>query len=112
MHRLVPAPTTAHGDLAVEPRRTVVDLDGAGAVRLQVDQPGRLDALTVHAVKRMPPEANQVEIRVIAAGLNFSDVLKTMGVYPGLNGNAPVIGGECVGVVTAVGRDVDSVEVG
>ena len=112
VHRLVPAPTTAHGDLAVEPRRAVVDLEGAGAVRLQVDQPGRLDALTVHAVKRMTPEANQVEIRVTAAGLNFSDVLKTMGVYPGPNGNAPVIGGECVGVVTAVGRDVDSVEVG
>ena len=35
-----------------------------------------------------------------------------MGVYPGLDGIAPVIGGECVGVVTAVGSDVDSVEIG
>ena len=103
---------TAGGELAVEPRRTVVDLAGTGAVRLQIDQPGRLDALTVHAVKRTPPQADQVEVRVLAAGLNFSDVLKTMGVYPGLDGDAPVIGGECVGYVTAVGVNVDSVEIG
>src|SRR5262249_3646943 len=107
VNRVVPAPTTPAGDLCVEQRRTTVDLDGTGAVRLQVDQPGRLDALTLHAIKRIAPEADQVEIRVVAAGLNFSDVLKTMGVYPGLDGSAPVIGGECVGVVTAVGAGVD-----
>ena len=116
VNRLVPAPTTATGDLAVESRRTVVNLDGSGlsggAVRLQIDQPGRLDALRVHAVKRIRPQAGQVEVRVVAAGLNFSDVLKAMGVYPGLNGAAPVIGGECVGFVTALGDDVDSVEIG
>ena len=112
VNRLVPAPTTATGDLAVESRRTVVNLDGTSAVRLQIDQPGRLDALAVHEVKRIRPQADQVEVRVVAAGLNFSDVLKAMGVYPGLDGAAPVIGGECVGFVTAVGDDVDSVEIG
>ena len=49
--RWCPRPPTPAGELAVEPRRTVVDLDGTGAVRLQIDQPGRLDALTVHAVQ-------------------------------------------------------------
>ncbi|MGO9030769.1 SDR family NAD(P)-dependent oxidoreductase, partial [Mycobacterium sp.] len=112
VNRLVPAPTTAKGDLAAESRRTVVNLDGSGAVRLQIDRPGRLDALTVHQVKRIRPQADQVEVRVAAAGLNFNDVLKAMGVYPGLNGAAPVIGGECVGHVTAVGDEVDSVEIG
>ena len=116
VNRLMPAPTTATGDLAVESRRTVVNLDGSGlsggAVRLQIDEPGRLDALRVHAVKRIRPQAGQVEVRVVAAGLNFSDVLKAMGVYPGLDGAAPVIGGECVGFVTALGDDVDSVEIG
>ena len=112
VNRLVPAPTTATGDLAVESRRTVVNLDGTSAVRLQIDQPGRLDALAVHEVKRIRPQADQVEVRVVAAGLNFSDVLKAMGVYPGLDGAAPVIGGECVGFVTAVGDNVDSVEIG
>ncbi|MCB0939937.1 MAG: type I polyketide synthase [Mycobacterium sp.] len=112
VHRVVPAPTTAAGALAVETRRTVVDLAGDGAIRLQVDQPGRLDGLALHAVKRLAPAAGQVEVRVLAAGLNFSDVLKAMGLYPGLDGQPPVIGGECVGVVTAVGSGVDSVAVG
>ena len=40
VNRLVPAPTTASGELAAEPRRTVVDFAGAGAVRLQIDQAG------------------------------------------------------------------------
>ncbi|WP_156763356.1 polyketide synthase dehydratase domain-containing protein, partial [Mycobacterium scrofulaceum] len=112
VNRVVPAPTTAAGELAPEPRRTVVDLDGGGAVRLQTDQPGRLDALNLHAVTRIRPGPGQVEVRVVAAGLNFSDVLKAMGVYPGLDGAPPVVGGECVGLVTAVGPDVDSVEIG
>ena len=112
LNRLVRVPTSVDGVLAVEPRRTVVDLGGAGAVRLQIDQPGRLDALTVHAVKRIPPQDDQVEVRVVAAGLNFADVLKAMGVYPTLDGNAPVIGIECVGYVTARGSNVDSLEIG
>ena len=112
IHRLVPAPTTSSGELTAEPRRVVVDFAGTRAVRLQIDKPGRLDALTVHAVPRTPPQAGQVEVRVRAAGLNFSDVLKTMGVYPGLDSSAPVLGVECVGIVTAVGAGVNSFEIG
>jgi phthiocerol/phenolphthiocerol synthesis type-I polyketide synthase C len=112
VHRLVAAPRTVTGELAPEERHTVVSADGPGAFRLQLDQAGRLDGLKVHAVKRIPPQAGQVEIRVSVSALNFSDVLKAMGLYPGLNGQAPVIGGECVGVVTAVGEGVDSVHVG
>ena len=112
VNRLVRVPTSVDGVLAIEPRPTVVDLGGAGAVRLQIDQPGRLDALTVHAVKRIPPQDDQVEVRVVAAGLNFADVLKAMGVYPTLDGNPPVIGIECVGYVTARGSNVDWLEIG
>jgi phthiocerol/phenolphthiocerol synthesis type-I polyketide synthase C len=101
VNRLVPAPTTATGELVVEPHRRVVDFDGAGGVRLQVDQPGQLDTLRIHAVKRIPPAADEVEVRVIAAGLNSHDVLKANG-----------LGFECVGVVTARGADVNTVEVG
>ncbi|MGB8390101.1 acyltransferase domain-containing protein, partial [Mycobacterium sp.] len=109
--RLVAAQTTARGDLVVEARRTAIDVDGPDGFRLQVDQAGRLDGLKVHALHRIPPQAHQVEVRVTAAGLNFSDVLKAMGLYPD-DGEAPYIGGDCVGVVTAVGDGVDSVQVG
>ncbi|HET9563571.1 MAG TPA: SDR family NAD(P)-dependent oxidoreductase, partial [Mycobacterium sp.] len=112
VNRLVRVPTSADGVLAIEPRPTVVDLAGTGVVRLQIDQPGRLDALSVRAVKRIPLEDDQVEVRVVAAGLNFSDVLKAMGVYPTLDDHPPVIGSECVGYVTACGSNVDWVEIG
>ncbi|CQD10506.1 phenolpthiocerol synthesis type-I polyketide synthase PpsC [Mycobacterium lentiflavum] len=112
LNRLLPAPTTAKGELLGEIRHAKVNLDTGGAVRLQIDEPGRLDALRLHAVQRMSPEPDEVEVRVAAAGLNFSDVLKAMGIYPTLDDAAPIIGGECAGVVTAVGSDVDSVEVG
>jgi phthiocerol/phenolphthiocerol synthesis type-I polyketide synthase C len=112
VHRLVAAPTTATGELAPEERHTLVNVGGPDAFRLQLDQAGRLDGLKVHAVKRIPPEAGHVEVRTTVSMLNFSDVLKTMGLYPGLNGRAPVIGGECVGVVSALGDGVDSVQIG
>ncbi|MGB8211886.1 MAG: SDR family NAD(P)-dependent oxidoreductase [Mycobacterium sp.] len=112
VNRLARVNTSVDGVLEIEPRPTVVDLDGAGAIRLQIDQPGRLDALSVHAVQRIPLEDDQVQVRVVAAGLNFSDVLKAMGLYPTLDGSAPVIGIECVGYVTARGASVDSLEIG
>jgi phthiocerol/phenolphthiocerol synthesis type-I polyketide synthase C len=110
--RLVAAPTTPSGDLVGESRILKVDAGGPNPFRLEVDQPGRLDGLKVHALKRIPPLPGQVEVRVAMAGLNFADVLKAMGLYPVLNGQPPVIGGECVGVVSAVGDGVESVRVG
>ncbi|HYB81431.1 MAG TPA: polyketide synthase dehydratase domain-containing protein, partial [Mycobacterium sp.] len=109
--RLAAAPTTPRGDLVVEARHITIDIDGPDGFRLQVDQPGRLDGLKVHALHRISPQAHQVEVRVVAAALNFSDVLKAMGLYPD-DGEAPYIGGDCVGVVTAVGDGVDSVQIG
>ncbi|KUI38200.1 polyketide synthase [Mycobacterium sp. IS-1496] len=112
VRRLVPAPTTVGGGLAPEQRHTLISVGGPDAFRLQLDHVGRLDGLKVHAARRVTPSPGQVEIRVSVSALNFSDVLKTMGLYPGLNGQAPVIGGECVGVITAVGDAVESVRIG
>ncbi|HET9876347.1 MAG TPA: polyketide synthase dehydratase domain-containing protein, partial [Mycobacterium sp.] len=112
VHRLVRLPVSADGALPAEPRPVVVDLAGDDAVRLQADAPGRLDALTLRAVRRTPPADDHVEVRVVAAGLNFSDVLKAMGLYPTLDGSAPVIGSECVGYVVGRGAAVDSVQLG
>ena len=112
VNRLIPAPTTATGDLVVEAHRTIVNLDGTGALRLRVDQPGRTEGISLHAVKRTPPSADQVEVRVLAAGLTANDVLKAKGAYPGLGATAQDLGVECVGVVTALGAGVDAVEIG
>ncbi|WP_152023554.1 hypothetical protein, partial [Mycobacterium tuberculosis] len=105
VNQLWPAASPTSRGLAGEARPHVVTLDSSdasrAAVRLQIDQPGRLDALNVHEVKRGRPKGDQAEVRVVAAGLNFSEVVKAMGVYAGLVGDAPVIGGECVGHLTA-----------
>ena len=45
-------------------------------------------------------------------GLNFSDVLKALGLYPGLDGQEPPLGIEASGVVSAVGEGVDRFAVG
>lgn len=83
------------------------------AYRLAMAQSGMLDNLTLQAAERQHPGPGQVEIEVYTAGLNFIDVLKAMGIYPGLDPNAPItLGAECAGRVTAVGEGVDTLQVG
>jgi NADPH:quinone reductase-like Zn-dependent oxidoreductase/thioesterase domain-containing protein/acyl carrier protein len=49
---------------------------------------------------------------VHAAGLNFSDVLKALGLYPGIKDAIVPLGIEASGVVTAVGEGVSRLRVG
>ena len=53
-----------------------------------------------------------MEIEVRAAGLNFRDVLVALGVVEQDHGGSLVLGGECAGVVTAVGPGVIGLAVG
>ena len=53
-----------------------------------------------------PPAAGEVEIAVHAAGLNFSDVMKALDLYPGLPPGRVALGSECSGVITRVGPGV------
>ncbi|MEQ9332960.1 SDR family NAD(P)-dependent oxidoreductase [Thalassobaculum sp.] len=76
--------------------------------RLVQHEPGRLDALAFEPSERAAPGPGEVEIRVLAAGLNFKDVLTAAGLVPG-DGR---FGGECAGEVSAVGPGVDGLRVG
>ena len=80
--------------------------------RLEIPKPGILDHLTRRAISRQAPGPGQVEIQVSSAGLNFNDVLKAMGMYPGLPDGTVPLGSECSGTVVAVGSDVEGVAVG
>jgi phthiocerol/phenolphthiocerol synthesis type-I polyketide synthase C len=77
---------------------------------------GGLDSLYLRAVERTAPAANQVEIAVQAAGLNFRDVLWAMGMLPeeavekGFSG--PTIGMECAGEILRVGSAVNILKPG
>ena len=71
---------------------------------LEIGRKGELDGLAFAAHVVAPPAANEVTIRVEATGLNFRDVLNALGMYPG---DAGPLGSECVGVIEAVGSDVN-----
>ncbi|WP_230253331.1 type I polyketide synthase [Rhodopirellula halodulae] len=80
--------------------------------RLRFRQTGSFDSLYFEPMEREEPIGNEVEIRIAAAGLNFSDVLKVMGLYPGITDKVVPLGIECSGTVTAVGPDAKRFEVG
>lgn len=84
----------------------------AGAFRLRLGTPGSFDSLRLEPFTRPAPGPGQVEVEVHAAGLNFSDVLKAMGLYPGLTDEVVPLGIECSGVVTAVGEGVTRFTIG
>ncbi len=84
-------------------REPVPVVDGEPSYRLRSTRPGVLDNLTLLPEPRRAPDPDEVEVVVKAAGLNFSDVMKALGIYPGAIDGELVLGGECAGVVTRVG---------
>ncbi|UED87559.1 type I polyketide synthase [Streptomyces profundus] len=94
--RLVPAPAPA-----------------SGARALTLASPGVLDDL---GLTDLPPAGrladDEVRIRVSHAGVNYRDVLLSVGMYPGQDEGPPVLGWECAGTVVEVGRHVHDVAVG
>lgn len=77
---------------------------------------GGLDDLHWKAVPRSAPSEGEVEIAIAATGLNYRDVMWSMGLLPeeaveqGFAG--PTIGIECAGTVTRVGTGVTGLETG
>lgn len=75
-----------------------------------VREHGERDVLEVRDYDVAAPGPGEVQVRVAAAGVNFIDVYKRQGVYPG--GTPFVLGEEGAGTVTAVGDGVDGFAVG
>ena len=76
---------------------------------LTITERGTLDKLALVEAPRRAPAAGEVEVAVIAAGLNFRDVLNALGMY---EGPAGPLGGECAGRVVAVGPGVETLKPG
>ncbi len=76
---------------------------------LTLTERGVLDNIAFTPLKRRAPGVGEIEVEVLASGLNFRDVLNVLGMYPGDPG-AP--GTEIAGVVTTVGEGVTAVKVG
>ena len=80
--------------------------------RLESLRPGVMDQLALRACERHAPGPGQVEIAVAAAGLNFSDVMKALGLYPGLPDGPTPLGIECAGRIERVGKGVSEFQSG
>jgi myxalamid-type polyketide synthase MxaB len=99
--------------VAAGPEKGKLRIPSERPFKLKITTPGSFDALQYG--KFQPPAEgadNFVELEVKATGLNFSDVLKAMGLYPGLPEGEVPLGIECGGVVTKVGPAVTRFQVG
>ena len=81
-------------------------------LRVESRERGVLDSLQLTPFSMPVCEAGQVLIRVDAAGLNFRDVLKALGLYPAETVDARMYGDEVAGEVIAVGNGVTHVKPG
>ena len=73
---------------------------------------GVLENLSFVEVPRRTPGLGEIEIQVSVAGLNFLDVLKALGMAPGLPDGPLLFGMECCGQVVAIGEGVTRFRVG
>lgn len=85
----------------------------------RISEYGVLENLRLVPTERRSPGPDEVEIAVRAVGLNFRDVLNALGMMKsiteamGVTDTAEVpFGGECAGVVTAVGANVQHLAIG
>ena len=89
--------------------RTRLELPEEPAWHLMPGAEGGLEALHAEPTPNRPLEPGQVRVAVDAAGLNFLDVLLSMGV---VNSAEPLLGEEFCGRIVEVAPDVTGVGVG
>ena len=101
VHRLAKTPLARS-----QAPRSASSLKEENRYRLETSRPGVLSNLVIRRFETRPPEDSEIEIQVHAAGLNFSDVMKALNLYPGLPEGLIPLGIECAGVVSRIGRRV------
>jgi NADPH:quinone reductase-like Zn-dependent oxidoreductase/acyl carrier protein len=89
-----------------------VVLDRKVPLRLESRERGLLDSLKLVPFALPPCGAGEVVIEVMAAGMNFRDVLKALALYPAETADARIFGDEVAGIVKAVGSGVTHVKAG
>jgi len=102
-----------------DPRPGMLNVAEGQPFALGLTKFGVLDNLTIKPIERKSPESNEIEIAVLATGLNFRDVLRALGMLQeyekeiGIQSEEDVtFGFECAGKIVAVGSDVEGFAVG
>ena len=87
-------------------------LPHGGQFRMRLDGTNRTNGLWLERMAPEKPNAGEVAVEVRAVGLNFSDVLKAMGLYPGITDKVVPLGIEVCGIVTEIGSEVTRLKIG
>ncbi len=93
-------------------KETKVPISAGQQFHLATSSQGFLDNLTLREGERRKPAPGEIEIEVMAVGLNFIDVMKGMGIYPGQANDRLSFGIECSGRISSVGENVAEWQIG
>ena len=80
--------------------------------RLEINSPGVLTNLSLNETIRCSPDPDQVEVLIKAGGINFRDVMKALGMYPGNPIDLKWLGDDFSGIVVRAGEKVKNFSVG
>ena len=78
---------------------------------VRIHEFGNLDVLKWEEIDRPKPRANQVLIQVESAGVNYADLMRRQGGYPGPD-LPSTLGLEAAGTIVELGSDVVGLEIG
>lgn len=101
-----------HDELPPRTRNAVQEDGTVLPYRLQIDKPGILTNLSLNATSRREPEPDEIEIQIKAGGINFRDVMKALGMYPGNPVDLKWFGDDFSGEVVRVGKNVTDLKPG
>ena len=80
--------------------------------RIEYINNGSPDVLKVRDFTLPNPEDDEIQIQTSYAGINFSDIMSRMGLYPGAPKPPHSIGSEASGVITKIGKNVKKFKIG
>ena len=76
------------------------------------DKRGSIDNLKIIRSNRNLLKEDQVEVKIMAIGLNFRDIINILDLYPKEFGNPGPLGWECSGIISRIGLNIKDFKVG
>jgi len=108
--KTIPRRMALRGARRLRPRLRHLPVPDDRPAVLCCDKSGVIEDLGWKPLSLAAPAPGEARVRVVAAGINFRDVLVSLGMYPG--GADLPLGAECAGIVESVGSGVGNLRPG